>query len=185
MVPSGPEGRGAVWVVVQTPLLVLALVLPFAQHLLSLPSPWPSHLLWPARVVGAAALLVGIAVYRAAKAVLGPHVIPFLRPAEGSVMRKDGIYARLRHPIYLAILIGIFGWALMWTSALDLLVAALTVPFFALKARHEEQFLIAAFPEYAGYKHSVPGFVLWHRRAYDTVARQDSGAAPCETRTMD
>ena len=63
----------------------------------------------------------------------------------------DGIYAHVRHPMYLAVLLGMLaalaadprGWRIgAWLGLLLVLLA---------KARREENYLGARFPEYAAY----------------------------------
>ena len=75
-----------------------------------------------------------------------------------------GLYARIRHPSYLGLLVASLGWALVFRSAVGLLLtAALLVPLVA-RIRDEERLLAAEFgAEYAAYRRRtwrlVPG--LW------------------------
>lgn len=84
---------------------------------------------------------------------------PFPRPRPGSRLIQDGIYAWVRHPLYLSVMLAGFGWALLWQSGLTAVLALLQIPFFDAKARLEEQWLTEAFPEYAEYRRRVRRFI--------------------------
>ena len=56
-----------------------------------------------------------------------------------------GIYSRIRHPIYLGVIVATVGMALCGTSAPGLLVASLLVPLFVFRMRYEEALLIEEF----------------------------------------
>jgi protein-S-isoprenylcysteine O-methyltransferase Ste14 len=69
----------------------------------------------------------------------------------GGRLITDGIYARIRHPMYTAVLLAMLAaiaadprlWrVLVWVALLGVLLA---------KARREESYLRARFPEYAAY----------------------------------
>ncbi len=72
-------------------------------------------------------------------------------PARGGQLITQGVYSRMRHPIYGGVLLTAFGIALMhghifvWA-----LVAALYI-FFYSKSRYEEAMLLHVYPEYATY----------------------------------
>lgn len=73
---------------------------------------------------------------------------------------SQGIYRRVRHPRYVAIIIGSLGWALFVNYVGVYVVAILTVPSLYLVAVLEERELLERFgDEYARYRERVPRFV--------------------------
>ncbi len=115
---------------------------------------------WPDRdstwrsALGALLFLSGTLVVILAARALGSSMTPFPRPARGGQLVDDGPYAFVRHPVYSGGIL-VFGgiplalspWALAGTAALAVL--------WALKARVEERFLAATYPEYADYSSQV------------------------------
>ena len=122
-------------------VLILALV--FATH-------WPV----PSRAWPATLFLLGVAV------VLGVWTLGYnrwgnfnIRPElrSGARLVTGGPYRHIRHPMYASVLLGtgalVVADARPWRIAL---LAALLVVLM-LKAAREEEYLRAAFPEYAAY----------------------------------
>ena len=115
----------------------------------------PAEQVLMVRVLGLA-LIAGAVVVLAA-AVLAyqttnrslPNVTP--TPNSRAALVTSGVYGVIRHPIYTAVLLASMGVALAHGHALPLLVAAVMIGFFTLKARYEERLLSAAYPEYAAY----------------------------------
>lgn len=85
-----------------------------------------------------------------------------VHPAPGANARlvRDGIYARLRHPMYVAAILFVVGFALRSGDAYSVAAAALNVVFYALKARFEERLLSARYPDYAAYRREARGVFL-------------------------
>jgi protein-S-isoprenylcysteine O-methyltransferase Ste14 len=137
----------------------LTIALPVVQIMLHAVGPWIRILEIPARVAGVA--LVGLAaiVFRAAMRQLGTSLVASPMPVPHASLRKTGVYAVIRHPIYAAILSGVMGWSWLWNSAADLLLAVLCVVFFLAKSRYEEGLLAQTFPEYGDYRRRVPGLI--------------------------
>jgi len=77
-------------------------------------------------------------------------VMPEPRP--GSRLIEHGPYARIRHPMYTAVLLGGLGAALLHGGAVDGLLLVLLVCVMVTKLRHEERLLQAAHPGYAAYR---------------------------------
>jgi protein-S-isoprenylcysteine O-methyltransferase Ste14 len=150
---------GVWWIRAQIPLLAATVALPVIQHLVSAPALWPHVFTWPGRFLGAALVLAGAVLFRVASAVLGRDLIALPAPRNGGTLRRRGVYGRLRHPIYAAIVICATGWALLWSSGVGLLLCALCAVFFSRKVRVEEIFLRAQYPEYEAYAREVPQFL--------------------------
>jgi protein-S-isoprenylcysteine O-methyltransferase Ste14 len=154
-----PGARARLWVVVQIPLEAATVAVPVIQVLIGHTSGWPEAILWPARLVGAALVVAAFLTFRAAARALGPDLVATPRPSAGSYLRETGIYGRVRHPIYVAVIVGATGWALLWSSTVGLILTAICLAFLVLKARYEESLLLARFPAYAAYRRRVPAFV--------------------------
>lgn len=129
-------------------------------------------------VVGGGLLLLGAGFGLAGAAVLGRNRTPFPCPREGSQLVRWGIYARVRHPLYTSVILLGLGWACVWHSAVGLGAALLLIPFFRAKARREERWLGARFPEYEAYRREVPAFLPRPRRGRGASNHPPSGQPP-------
>ena len=151
--PTNAE-RGTGWVVVQFALMFALLA---AGPLW--PAQWLAGWTW---TLGGALLLLGAWAGLRGNRDLGGQRTPFPRPQADGQLITTGIYARVRHPLYLSVIALGFAWALLWRSGPALAVAALQVPFFDLKARREERWLRQCFAGYDDYsrrvKRFIPGF---------------------------
>ncbi len=154
-----PVGRGTAWVIDQILLLVAAIVGPVVERAARPRDPWPRTISVIARAVGVMGLLGSLTVFWQAARTLGRGLVPFPKPPDGAVLRRRGIYGRVRHPIYLGILSGIFSWALLWRSRLGLALLLSSIAFFRAKSQYEERFLLSRFPEYDEYRRRTPGFI--------------------------
>lgn len=90
---------------------------------------------------------------------LGRSFTPLPRPRDGATLVRTGIYARVRHPIYGGIVIGSFGWGLLWASPPGLVLAVVAWAFFTVKSMREEAWLVERFPDYAGYRRVTGRFL--------------------------
>jgi protein-S-isoprenylcysteine O-methyltransferase Ste14 len=92
------------------------------------------------------------------KTLLGlPEIAPDRFPRE---LITDGIYARMRHPRYVQLLIALIGYALIANYLAAYLVVALWVPGIYVIALLEERELRAHFGDlYAAYCREVPRFL--------------------------
>jgi protein-S-isoprenylcysteine O-methyltransferase Ste14 len=78
--------------------------------------------------------------------------------------KEPGLYARIRHPLYLGWFIGF--WATPTMSGAHLLFAAVTTVYILAAIRWEERDLLNALgPRYADYRRRVPMFLPRLRRA--------------------
>ncbi|MFQ5804512.1 MAG: methyltransferase family protein, partial [Candidatus Methylomirabilales bacterium] len=88
----------------------------------------------------------------------------------------DGIYAFLRHPQYLGLILMIVGFLIQWPTLPTLLMAPLLTGRYVKLAREEEEELEFVFGEvYRNYRQRVPGFRPWARRRSASV-RVEQGA---------
>jgi protein-S-isoprenylcysteine O-methyltransferase Ste14 len=109
----------------------------------------------PLQIAGAALVAAGAAFAGAGLASLGRALTPFPRPLDDASLRQSGIYGWVRHPIYSGLVLGSFGWALMWLSAAGAVASVVAFFFFDRKSAYEERMLRARFPEYADYARRV------------------------------
>jgi protein-S-isoprenylcysteine O-methyltransferase Ste14 len=140
-------------------------------------SPW----LWPARVVGAAVFLLGLALFVWCVSL-------FARRGRGTIMPWDptqrlvvaGPYRHVRNPMISSVLFMVTGQALLWGSVLT---AALAAFFFVVNHVYfiasEEPGLIKRFGDsYRAYKANVPRWLprLWPYQKTSEIRRQPQGS---------
>jgi len=142
--------RGGGWVVGQFLLFACLLVLSIL-HSGTGPAAW--------RAAGVLVLVVAVAVAVAGVTALGRNLTPFPKPADHAKLIQHGIYAKIRHPLYSAVILGGFGWALLWLSWPALLAAVALLPFFHAKSCREEGFLRQKFPGYREYETRTRRFI--------------------------
>ncbi len=143
--------RGGAWVLVQFALMLAVIVLGVV-----FPGDWTC---WPLLVAGWVLLVTGGWFGIAGIKVLGRNRTPFPQPRDDSELIQQGIYARVRHPLYTSVMLGSIGWALIWQGWPALVLALALIPFFHAKARREELWLRERFPGYATYEKRVPRFL--------------------------
>ncbi|MBV9567571.1 MAG: isoprenylcysteine carboxylmethyltransferase family protein [Hyphomicrobiales bacterium] len=84
--------------------------------------------------------------------VLGQRFSGLVAIQHGHRLVTDGIYATIRHPSYLGLLISSLGWALVFRSLVGVLLAALMIPPILARIRAEESLLNSHFgQEYETY----------------------------------
>jgi protein-S-isoprenylcysteine O-methyltransferase Ste14 len=125
---------------------------------------WPGESKWalPAVIrVGALGALAGGSLLALAGASrLGRDLRAHPAPAAGAVLRTDGAYARVRHPIYAGLLLGASGVALLRGRPEPLFAVAVLTGLLNVKAAFEERLLHAQFGgAYEAYAARVPRFV--------------------------
>jgi protein-S-isoprenylcysteine O-methyltransferase Ste14 len=119
-----------------------------------------------ARWLGAPLVAVGVLLATPALIAHGRKLTPLPEPNPTLGLKRTGVYAVIRHPMYTGLLAMAFGLALLlqkpWGVALSV---ALTV-FFNLKAREEERRLSRCYPEYPDYQRTTGRFLpRWRNRA--------------------
>lgn len=112
-------------------------------------------------IAGVVLLSIGAGVALAGAVAIGRNLTPFPKPVEQATLVRHGVYRVIRHPLYTSVIAAALGWALVWGSWPAVVVAAILIPFFHAKARHEERWLRQKFPEYAAYEQQVPRFLPW------------------------
>ena len=117
----------------------------------------PDRIRW----LGAPLIAAGLALAVWGLRSLGPSLTPGTEPLPGAPLVTSGAYAQVRHPIYAGIVLGLAGYALVWSNwTLALLVGLSARAYFNGKARAEERWLVQRHPTYASYMRQVPRRVL-------------------------
>lgn len=150
----GPRGEG--WVLGQFVLLALVLVASFP----GLASLGPrSAAEWAAVAAGIAGIAAGGLVVLSGFRDLGPSLTPMPRPRDDAGLVEDGIYARIRHPIYAGLVLGALGCSALARSLPAVAVTLLLAIYLDLKSRREEGWLVDRYPGYDAYRRRTRRFL--------------------------
>lgn len=82
----------------------------------------------------------------------GQMVTPNPVPMESYMLKTNGLYSKIRHPIYLALLLILLGCIFFFAAFYMFILFAAAVVFIMVKIRFEEAELIKKFPEYPEYQ---------------------------------
>jgi len=132
-------------------LMLLAVFMGSEQRLL------PVHPLWS--VLGFTLVVVSGGLALAAFRSLGRSFRVAPAPKQDATMVTAGIYRRLRHPMYTAVVSLAIGTFLLRSSWEVGVSAAAVVLFYVLKARYEERLLLDHYPEYKNYRSRSRGVI--------------------------
>lgn len=113
-------------------------------------------------IVAVLALLLmaaGLFLIVAAALQLGRAGSPHPEPTKDAVLRTDGLYRYVRHPIYGGVLLLAAGITLNSGSVLKVLAFVLLLVLLTFKARLEERMLRQHFPDYGEYADRTPAFL--------------------------
>lgn len=147
--------RGGWWVIAQVPVLAGALLLPWytGAGSVDLTAPMP--------LTGVAIVVAGLLFVVAGIAALGRDLTPYPRPLGHARLRREGVYAIVRHPIYAGLVMASFGWALAWKSPAGMVFTVFVLLFFDRKSAREETFLRTRYSDYRDYAGRVRKFIPW------------------------
>ena len=114
----------------------------------------------PLRALGGPGLmLAGVAVGGLALIDLGSDSLsPFPDPAVDGDLKTQGIYSKIRHPMYAALILACTGFS-VWTNSADrLILTAILIYLLEVKSNKEEDFLVGKYGiNYTEYMEKVPG----------------------------
>lgn len=122
---------GWILVVLQFALLAALVIAPHRQV----------HWLWAA--IGGLVMIGGAVVGAYAFRALGSALTPTPLPRPDEVLRTDGPYRWVRHPIYSALLLLAWGWTIAVGGLLTVLIAAALSGLLLAKSRWEDRMLHA------------------------------------------
>lgn len=146
---------GWLFVAAQVVLFIALVLLPRAEHW-----PVPGWL----EALGYVLMAFGAILVVAAGLRLGPSLTPTPMPVDGGRLTTTGLYGFSRHPIYSGVLAIVAGIVLRSGSVVVAVVGALTVAFFTVKARWEENRLRERYPDYEAYAATTGRFLPRVRR---------------------
>lgn len=86
-------------------------------------------------------------------------------PRQDAYLVRHGVYRRLRHPMYTAVLLLVAAVSLHQPDWGVLIVAAANVVFYLAKAGYEEGLLRARYADYADYQRGTWGVIPGRGRA--------------------
>ena len=86
---------------------------------------------------------------------LREHISPMPKPRENSILITNGIYSKLRHPMYYSLIIISLGFLLKTLSLYNFLLTFLLCLVIKLKIKLEEEHLIKKFKKYKIYQSKV------------------------------
>jgi protein-S-isoprenylcysteine O-methyltransferase Ste14 len=110
--------------------------------------PAPDWLRWAGVGLG----IISVGLFAWTHAVLGRFWSPYLQLRPGHRLMTEGPYARIRHPMYSAIVGWLISLGLVAASWVPLILAALGVLNFLLRIRGEEKMMLEQFgDEYREY----------------------------------
>lgn len=142
-------GHGGGWVALQFVLIGLALLLGFTDL-----TGWGDTFGNGLRYVGMLVVSTAVVIAVLAAVGLGSSLTALPEPRQGGRLRTDGVYGVVRHPMYLSVLAGVLGWALLSSPRVLLALAALAF-VLDFKRQVEEQWLAEAYPDYPAYRMQV------------------------------
>lgn len=145
------NARGEWYVIIQLILLPAVFMLSAYYHSSSI----NIHTAPDSSGWGALICLVGLLIIIAGWISLGRSMSVLPKPREKSEFVRRGMYKLVRHPMYFGIIVGYFGWGMLWDSYVGYAGAVVVFVFFDIKARREERWLESKFSEYAAYKKRV------------------------------
>jgi protein-S-isoprenylcysteine O-methyltransferase Ste14 len=105
------------------------------------------------RYLGLVLYVVGCVLRLAPVFVLGRRFSGLVAIQEGHELVTGGLYRVIRHPSYLGLLLGLFGWALVFRSAIGVAGSLLFLPPLVARMNSEETLLESEFGErYSDYR---------------------------------
>ncbi|HEY6325727.1 MAG TPA: isoprenylcysteine carboxylmethyltransferase family protein [Candidatus Cybelea sp.] len=148
--PGEREDRSNRWVLL--PVVVIGLASAYV-------APWTDRIgFWTidgetTRWLGVALLAVGGTLRIAPVFILGNRFSGLVAIQPGHALVTTGLYARIRHPSYLGLLVSALGWSLAFRSGIGMLLTLLLVPPVIARMNSEEALLASQFgADYDAYR---------------------------------
>lgn len=104
-------------------------------------------------------LVIGLLIILFGILHLNENLSVFPSPKKGGSLMSKGIYAYVRHPIYLGIMISMTAYSVYAVSPIKFLITGIMIVLLYFKSSFEEQQLIAQFSDYESYQKSTGRFL--------------------------
>ena len=95
---------------------------------------------------------LGVLIAIVAAIQLKRNLTPLPMPVEHGELIQTGLYAYVRHPIYLGVILMALAWFLHTQAVLTLVEFIAVMIFFEVKSRQEEYWMGQVYPEFAEYQ---------------------------------
>jgi len=95
---------------------------------------------------------LGVLIAIVAAIQLKRNLTPLPMPVEHGELIQTGLYAYVRHPIYLGVILMTLAWFLHTQAVLTLVEFIAVMIFFEVKSRQEEYWMGQVYPEFAEYQ---------------------------------
>jgi len=109
-----------------------------------------------ARIVGVAMVAVAVVIGGWATVLLGKNLSIYPHPVHQPTLVDTGPYRVVRHPIYLAVILGAVGLGLASLNTAGVAVGLAFIPFFGAKTGFEEDRLVERVVGYRSYRSAIP-----------------------------
>jgi len=115
-------------------------------------------------IFGLFLLILSIKVFVLAKRDLKEAFHPFPQPKENAPFITNGIYARVRHPMYSAFLLGAAGFSSIKQSVITYTTTILLYLILSIKYRLEDELLRKIWDSAKDYQAHTPALIpRWYR----------------------
>jgi protein-S-isoprenylcysteine O-methyltransferase Ste14 len=112
------------------------------------------------RPLGLVALVLAVVVGGLAVLAMGTDTRVHPVPGQSAMLRTNGVYAVIRHPMYAAVLLACLGVTLSTGRVLSIVSCVVLMAVLHIKARFEDRLLAGRFgPQYAAYAARVPAII--------------------------
>ncbi|MBI5247935.1 MAG: hypothetical protein HY912_00440 [Desulfomonile tiedjei] len=120
---------------------------------------WPEEVPLVQQILGAVIGLGGLLLGGVSYLALGRNFRVFAAPRRSGTLVTTGVYSKVRHPMYTAVIAAIGGYALYFGSIISLPFWLACTAFYVIKAFKEEPLLLAHYRDYEEYRRRTWMFI--------------------------
>ncbi|HLS30219.1 MAG TPA: isoprenylcysteine carboxylmethyltransferase family protein [Flavobacteriaceae bacterium] len=131
------------YVAIQFLILLLFIVFPNLVYF-----DFPEFIIW----IGIGISVIGFILFIISIVTLGKSLSLYPSPSSKTELVTNGIYSRIRHPIYTGLLLFLLGISIAFAGLIKFILFLAAVILFSKKADYEESRLIKKYPEYKNYQ---------------------------------
>lgn len=113
----------------------------------------------PEQIVGGILLIAGLTVAIMSYRALGRNFRVFAAPRRSGTLVTTGIYSRVRHPMYTAVIVLFAGYIILFGSLISVPLWLAFSTLYVIKAIKEERIITDRFPEYEEYRERTGRFL--------------------------